>query len=681
MASIKVDVDFTYETYQLTDSKMILDKLGAFEKIPEVGGTPTFAATGQWDYDGTTEHFVIQIPEGPDKEERKGRPQSVRARPCEVLFDGETIAYHDFGRLLRVEAREFSSMPPLGPFAWWGLYTFPQNIKLSYSDARLARRRTTRAGHPTEVEVYHKTEPGGWSQLEVSYDPGLGFLPRFARGITVTESKIAYAKETYMIAARPCIAGGSVPTEWYEAWFDIEDFPSRYPEYNDDTELRPSGPVMLGHFKVTSFENRTTPVEMNHLATIVRIGAVGGGVSLKDKSKALTLDGIKSMLSKKRLTPPVQPKLAPIDEAELREFRSPLRRSWPSYLWAGVITLVVAASLFVGWRRLRMLALLPVLFVVSISSGCREEPIINLTAAFTQPRLLYDSNSTPISMTLAIKNGGNQAVRLFDASAGCSCRQVDRSHFPALLKPGERMDLLVQLQDRRQYEPQQFIFAFETDRGPLSVPAILYALPRHRLSPDPITLETRTDSDGGWTFELVHREVYRPGDLHPRAELRMPSEFSAPIASVKEGKVAWAPEFAYKDSTYRVKLEDYSLGLHKRVIALLSGTGRLPLVEVPVTWQRVSFLSSTPSRIILGAHPVRVFLRCPDERVELTRVVATPSGTKAVVSSPRELTVMVDDGVPDVIDGQVEVGTTSSGRPPLKIPVVRYAPARHTAAR
>ena len=77
---------------------------------------------------------------------------------------------------------------------------------------------------------------------------------------------------------------------------------------------------------------------------------------------------------------------------------------------------------------------------------------------------------------------------------------------------------------------------------------------------------------------------------------------------------------------------------------------------------------------------MRVFLRCPDQAVELTKILATPPGIKAVISSPSELTVTLEPGAPGVIDGVVEVATTAEGRPPLRVPVVRYAPAVASAS-
>ncbi len=96
-----------------------------------------------------------------------------------------------------------------------------------------------------------------------------------------------------------------------------------------------------------------------------------------------------------------------------------------------------------------------------------------------------------------------------------------------------------------------------------------------------------------------------------------------------------------------------------------------------MVWQRVPYLSSTPAKINLGSRPIRAFLRCPDEAVELTRVLSAPRGIKAVVSSTREVTVAADGDAPEIMSGSVEIGTTAQNRPPLRIPVVRYAPSAH----
>ncbi len=131
--------------------------------------------------------------------------------------------------------------------------------------------------------------------------------------------------------------------------------------------------------------------------------------------------------------------------------------------------------------------------------------------------------------------------------------------------------------------------------------------------------------------------------------------------------------FKFVDSTYHFTITDTSYGLQKREINLRSPDGSA-VVSEPVVWNRLPFLSSVPSKATLGVQPARVFLRCPDQSVELSRVLSAPDGIKAVVSSPRELTVMLSENAPSVINGIVEVATTAKERPPLRVPVLRYAP-------
>lgn len=170
----------------------------------------------------------------------------------------------------------------------------------------------------------------------------------------------------------------------------------------------------------------------------------------------------------------------------------------------------------------------------------------------------------------------------------------------------------------------------------------------------------------------MHRAVFRGDETRPSTNLEVPPEFSVTTVSSRSEPVNQAPEFHFEDTTYRIAFRNPEIGPGTAFLTL-RGAQEKKIIEVPVAWQYLPFLSTTPDRVVLGAHPVRVFLKCPDDRVELTRVVSKPLGIKAVVSSVRELTVMLDDGAPDVIHGYVEVATSATERPPLKIPVVRYA--------
>ncbi|MGC8643605.1 MAG: hypothetical protein ACP5XB_27420, partial [Isosphaeraceae bacterium] len=177
-------------------------------------------------------------------------------------------------------------------------------------------------------------------------------------------------------------------------------------------------------------------------------------------------------------------------------------------------------------------------------------------------------------------------------------------------------------------------------------------------------------------FELVHRAVYRSDAPEPRVELKLPHGFESTSIGTVNKAVAFAPGFMYADATYRVSMHDKQTGLRKESIVLVGADGRR-ILEVPVVWQRFPFLSTVPSRVFLGLQPVRVFLRCLDEDVELASIASAPAGVRATLASSRELTVCLADHAPRIINGEIEVRTTAAARPPLKVLVIRYAPTAH----
>ena len=693
-ASIKVDLEYVYRKGGV-DAATVADGRLWRERPLNFVGDPRLAVVGRWSCDGEVEWYYFSSPEEVLEAGRK-QPKVLGAMvpyvpEHEGIYDGVTLAGHllhddvtmDRGQVIQVwnnRSPGFLSMGK-GPFFWWISYPFPQILEVHFPGATPTRRKAERDGHPTEVEIYHRTIKGGWHQIEVSYDPAIGYLPRYARMVVFSGDKTglvktAYeglVKETYLVEARPCAAGGVVPTEWYDTSYEIDGFQRRYPGYNDDTLLAPSGGAALGHFKVTSFRDRAAPVTLTHLEEIRWIASAGGRVPLPPGTSALTLPDVKKALGT-RLTnpkPAALPKLN-VDEAEMRQYSRPPARRWSPYLYGALGGVILLVSLFV-WRRRRSLsALLGLLGMAGCGMG--EQPAAKLTAAFTQPRLLYNLNDPAIPLTLVVKNEGNQALRIFKAEGGCACRQVDQSRFPTLLKPSGELPLTVSISPGRASLPQSFNFAFETNWGSLVVPVYLHALPRHQLSPETPSCNALNEGDE-WTFEIVHRSIREASEPQIATELRaLEPRFAIEKTGVHSGQVGMAPEFVYEDTTYRITLVDHNLGLHKSELVLQDLAENQPLLVAPTVWQRVAYLSSVPDRVPLGAHPVRVFLRCPDESVELTRVLSAPEGVKAVVSSPREVTVRLDENAPGIIDSLVEVGTTAEGWPPLRIPVVRYAP-------
>jgi len=567
--------------------------------------------------------------------------------------------------------------PPLlviGPFTPKRRYRLDREIDTNYPNAQSERKTAERAGRKLEVEIYKKSTQERQQRQEIAYDPAIGYLPRFVRLVayhTENGRSTASFREMYLIDARQCAAGGFVPTEWYVVGGHIFDFESKYPGYSDETRLTSSDAPYLVHFKVVNMEDQKGAVVLDEMEGVTQIWAPGGFYGSKGDLPHLSLGEMKKMLGK-RMIRSNRPILSNIDYAELHEFdHTPRGKPWLAYLISGFVVI----ALFWGirtWRRRGALLLLGCAFVIT---GCGQHSVPLLTAGLSPARLIYDASKPSLQMTLVVNNAGNQTLQLFGVDAGCSCREIDKSQLPARLRPGQNLKLSVSLGGALAYDPQHYIFTFQTDHGQLTAPVTLFALPDHRLSPQSVTMNGLDEDEEGTedAFELVHREIYDPAGLRATAELVFPPEFVVEKAEAHGGRVANAPDYAFEDTTYRLTLKDRTLGLHRADVLLRGRDGRR-IANTPIVWQRLPFLSSIPSRVILSTGPIRTFLRCPDEGVELLRVLSAPQRVTAVLSSPREVVISLKDNAPGIIDGYIEVETTAKGRAPLRIPVVRYAP-------
>jgi hypothetical protein len=268
---------------------------------------------GKWRCDGLTEYFDFSSPEDVTEEGRAKKRVIGEKVPfiprTEALWNGETLVANclepDFmpGGMSIVHAWHTGEpgMAGMGrsPFFWWGSYPFPQIVTVHFPEKAPTRHRSVRNGHPTEVEVYQKANSdGGWLRIEISYDPLVGYLPRYGRFMVLTGAKEGLIKEFYLIAADRCRAGGFVPTEWYDTMFFIPDFPEKYPDYDHDTVLKPVPParVTLGHFRTPGFLDRPQPVALEHLGQVEHIALNGELIPLPRGTTSLTFDRFKTIV-------------------------------------------------------------------------------------------------------------------------------------------------------------------------------------------------------------------------------------------------------------------------------------------------------------------------------------------------------------------------------------------------
>ena len=681
-ASIRVRIDFE-ERSGVADRDVVSQGLvwnGNVAIVPE----PMLAVDGRWESDGPLEHLVCR----PTEEAAKLFPKAtrpgewVRAAPLyEYLTDGEVTAYHllDDGSPLRLSVSDRLRIVHHGPFY------FKSEDFIAYLDRLLGEmsptvvKQGTRGGHPCEVAIYKAETDDGKPRdvVELSYDPSIGYLPRFIRTLYRDDRGEGSMEvtEIYLTEARMSEAGGFAPTEWYRASFAVDDFDTEYPNYSDDTVLRPTyREVGLTHFRVTEFEDLGGPIRFDHLEGVREVMGPGGIAPLPSGTSELSLAQAKAMLGGK-LTERRAPVLPNIDQAELHEFdRTPGRRGWV-YLLAGLGVVGLAGLVIV---RRRAAALLLIGLVGAGGCGVGADPVVKLTGAFTETRLVYDAGLPAVPLTMVLRNEGNIPLRIFKVDGGCSCRQVDHAKLPTTLEPGRNLQLAVSMSPRGNFESTSIGFNVETEQGTLAVPLSLFALPDHTFSPSAVGLADLI-ADGEGQFELTHRQVYPANQSARDVVIEFPAELVAEQVGRQEGRVGGAPDLAYRDTTYRVRVEDQVMGLRRSII-VMTATDRPGSVQVPVVWRRVEYLSSSPGRVILGGRPVRVFLRCPDIDVELQRIESAPEGVEAFVASPRELVVRLSDDAPGIIEGVLSVGTTATDRPPLEVPVVRYAPSPNDRA-
>jgi hypothetical protein len=207
----------------------------------------------------------------------------------------------------------------------------------------------------------------------------------------------------------------------------------------------------------------------------------------------------------------------------------------------------------------------------------------------------------------------------------------------------------------------------------MDVSATLVTLANHVVAPESPSNCSLVEGTP-WKFELVHRAIRPAGQKIGMTRLVMPPGFEAvPLKKSKAIPLGFR-ELEAEDIRYQITLKNQDIGTFKENFRIEDDRGE-SLLDVPVLWQRLPFLSTSPTSVLIGQKAVRVFLRCPDSSIELVRVVSQPKGINALVTSTQEITVHLADDAPGIISDQIEVETTAKDRPNLTIPIVRYAPS------
>ncbi len=698
-ASIRAELDYDFQVGEFHDNNWRPWE----EPLPEFVETrPDDRILGHWACDGGAEYYLISSPPDLLDRARKAVPKRAAGKASygfsvvpktEFLWDGETVCWHEDDphpstnssrrNWVSVMAEPIGATPRFsnvkGPF-FWGFGAFPHLLE-RYRGTVPGRHQIVKSGRPLDVEVYKQTSPANdaFSQLELYYDPSVGFLPRFVRFLEYNpENDRAAVMEYFLADARPCASGGFVPYESYN-WFRMVDgFTKKFKryEYNDDINELPVR-VGFGRYKARGLKSLAGPVALKELSEVRSIAGIGGVVRLKDKKPSLTLADMKTVLGKKLWMPPSRGlPVMHVDMEEAHRFDDPSGRSrLYTYLGFGSVV-VLCLGWWIRWKCVHVGRTLGLFIVacLSVCSGCNglRRPVVKIAAYYEKDVVYLKQRGSELKVRLDLRNDGNVPVEISEVDGGCTCRQVDKAALPAVIEPGDELGLSVALDLPSRTGPQGSSFEVKTDQGNFRAAAVFLLLVGHDFEPEYVA-NTRIVEEEPWRFTFTHRTIFDEGAIKADHELRFPAAFQASKERREGGPVSGAPSYQYEDTTYRLTLKDRSPGDHRDVIRLVNAAGDT-VREAPVLWKRVPFLSCAPERVILGNRPVRVFLQCPDESVELKKVVSSPVGVKAVVSSRREVTVMLAADPPNVINGWLEVDTTAASRPALRFQVVRYAP-------
>jgi hypothetical protein len=650
-ASARVDTDFVIE-FGMADRKVVA------EGAPWTGKVASFVAdesrrwVGRWESDGLAEHLVC-------------RPGSSAPAPgyypYELLVGPRVAAFRrlDGGTRIVINSRRPGGAPMFGPFCGGG-EPFPGAIDLVFPRTEPSRCQARVGGYAAVVETYRRPSVTGEVRWDVAYDPNLSGLPRSIRILeAMGEGKPARASELYVTQVRRCTAGGFVPLEWYVASFELDpDAPS--PREGFAGPLVPANPrVDLAHFQVSRLADKTAPVAFDPLDGVVALAAAGTAEVLNKSARTLTFQELRDLVDRWPHEPParVWPSL---DAVELAT-SSPQSPAGP---WMWYLLGAIAAVILVGSMARRSGQNLRIIVVGAAGlagmPGCGwvSEPVVRLAAGFAETYPVYEPGTDSLEAILVLQNEGNHTVRL---------RTLNGAPLPASLAPGSNRRVPIRLPIEEASIRREFRFHVDTDRGPIEVPATLCAIPRWEALPRvAVPGELVGDEEG---LAEVTLRVVRKASAPPTGErLHAPPGLTIAEVRTRSGAVGAAPDLAYDERTYCVRVTDRTLGLRRAELGVIDSASGVPAV-VPVVWRRVEGRSTVPDPVVLATRPIRVYLRSPDPQAAFGRVRATPAGIDVLIRGPRELEVSTSPALATA-EGSIEVESHSGGSP-FRIPVVR----------
>ena len=668
--SVNVDAEFCYK-FGVYDWRYPNPYFASSIKDGDPISKPKFLVNGSWGCDGKVERFFVPV------ENAVANKSYKTLDPFEALFDGETFAsIEGLSRSSVISVRRTNSLPinVIGPFEWWSS-SLTQIIDTEYPGISPKAEDRTWMGVPCKYNSYMTGLAPNWQKLEVYFDPGWNFVPRFARIMSFDRNfDTLYVKDVLVVDVVQCKAGGFFPREWYDRSFSVSKMSRKRPEFSADSDtmnLVGDSRIVFGQFKIDSFRDTSAPVALHPGPKIKVLGALGGFVPSQVAKP--TLQDLTRQLGRKIDSNPIVPKLN-IDDAEQRA-NQPRASVFPyQSMLIGLVSLSCLGLLF---RRIRARRLLPLCILAALaSSGCgAKEPVTPKVAInFSKPLVLCEPDTQSLEDEVIVKNQADLKLRVFGVDGGCSCRSLDKSAFPFDLGPHESKKVPITFTRKNDYQDQAIAFQVSTSAGIIGAMTAIRVVPRLKITPENLSSvlkELKTDQVQEDTFTIQVRTINKVGET-PIAYTMSGSPgltLSQPPKSVDKGTTAFASDLQYTETTYQVSIDEKSLGLKKGQVEAVGRDGRT-LSQSTIVWQRRAFLSATPPQVLLADYQIRVFLHSENDKTSFTKIKATPPGVTAALVSPHELTVARDKDHPSKQNGQIQIETDDREHPLLSIDLV-----------
>ncbi|WP_422927306.1 hypothetical protein [Singulisphaera sp. PoT] len=624
----KAEIKFEFSSH-LLNSHPIGDAPVPRSGELSIASPPFFKVAGEWSCDGMSEHWIFHQE---DSSQKSGKSDGLP--DYEAIFDQdmEVFAYHHFKQkqpYVFIESAKYPRFNVFGPTNWMEI-PFLAQIETTYKNSEVTRKKTLFHDHPTESELYTVDNGKMTLKLLVLYDPSIGYVPRYLRGMSYKSNEAApqvICKEVFLLEAKPCSAGGFIPTEWCETFYTAAKFdPSQADRW--DAKFSYTTKIIADHFKAGSISDlKGNRVVMREMSDVRHLATGSGDVALPAGSKNLNIEQLTNLMKgarKSRMTPLLKKK------STTPAATSTAQGSGPSGPTASQLAIYLSSSLFFTFigvyfarraNKIGSVAQLSILVLAShliLGCGARDrgpEPP-QLGIATETGAIIYKPGEKTVDVPILVSNSGSSPIKILNADGGCSCRKFDDDQFPLVVGPRSASKLTIKYTPKSETEVQTVSISFALASGTVSCPLNIAAFPRHLFSPDSIALSWYSNDGAEKSFELMHREVVRSNEAFEPVFLvpEMAEIFSERSRSSEEGFVEGADQLKFKDTTYTFAIKNGVLNpdklsntLKTRILLKEKRDGMVAS-EVPILMSSIPYLSTVPDRVILGNRPARVFI-------------------------------------------------------------------------